>query len=53
MKAHSEKSMNVSDGKVIDDDGFLSSRMTIKANNNIMMERTWINRVAQRRSFVT
>ena len=53
MKAHSEKSMNVSDAKVIDDDGFLSSSMTIKANNKIMKERTWINRVAQRRSFVT
>ena len=53
MKAHSEKSMNVSDVKVIDDDGFLSSGMTIKANNKIMKERTWINRVAQRRSFVT
>ena len=48
-KAHSEKSMNVSDMKVTDKDDFLSRSMIIKAKNIIMKERTWINRVAQRR----
>ena len=53
MKAHSEKSMKVSNVKVINVDGFLSSSMTIKANIKTMKERTWVNRVAQRRSFVS
>ena len=52
-KAHSEKSMNVSDVKVPDEDDFLSHGMMIKAKNIIMKERLWINCVAQRRSFVT
>ena len=54
MKAHSEKSMNVSDVKVTDEDGYLSRSKTIKANNKIVKERIWItvkltiqNRVAK------
>ena len=46
--AHSEKSINVSDVNVTDEDDFLSHSMMIKAKNIIMKERTWINRVAQR-----
>jgi len=45
MKAHSEKSMNVSDVKVTDEGGFA---VPIKANNTIMKERIWINRVASK-----
>ena len=48
MKAHKEKSMNVSDVNVTDEDDFLSRSMMIKAKNIIMKERTWINRVTQR-----
>ena len=33
-KAHSEKSMNVSDVQVSDEDGYLSRTMTIRANLN-------------------
>ena len=44
MKAHSEKSMNVSDVEVTDEDGFA---VPIKANNT-MKERFWINRVASK-----
>ena len=44
-KAHSEKSMNVSDMKVTDKDDLLSRSMMIKAKNIIMKERIWINRV--------
>ena len=39
------------DLKVTDD--FPSLNMMIKAKNIIMKERTWINRIAQRISFVT
>jgi hypothetical protein len=47
MKARSpEKFMDVSDVIVSDADGYLSRSMTIKANNKIMKERIWINRVA-------
>ena len=53
-KAHSEKSMNASDVKVTDEDGFLSRFMMIKSKNIIMKERIWItvklttqNRVAK------
>ena len=35
-KAHSEKSMNVSDVKVTDQDGYVSRSKTIKANNKIV-----------------
>ena len=35
-KAHSETSMNVSDVKVTDEDGFLSRSRTIRANNKIV-----------------
>ena len=48
MKVHSGKSMNVSDEKVTDEDGLLSRSMMIKANNTIMKERIWINRVASK-----
>ena len=41
-EAHSEKSMNVSDVEVTDEDGNLSRSKTIKANNNILKERIWI-----------
>ena len=45
MKAHSEKSLNVtSDVKMTDENDFLSNSMMIKAKN-IMKERIWINRV--------
>ena len=37
--------MNVSDVKVIDEDGYLSRSMMIKAKNIVMEERIWINRV--------
>ena len=47
MKAHSEKSMNVSDVKETDEDGLLSRSMMIKANNTIMKERIWINSCGQ------
>ena len=47
-KAHSEKSMTVSDVHVTDENGFVSCTMMIEAKNIIMKERTWINRVAQR-----
>ena len=48
-KAHSEKSMNVSDVQVSDEDGYLSRNMTIRANlnddsqfaNKIAKERIW------------
>ena len=53
MKAHSERSMNVSDVKVIDDDGILSRSMMIKANNIIMKGRILDQSCPQRRSFVT
>merc|ERR1711916_348573 len=47
MKARSpDKFMDVSDVKVSDEDGYLSRSMTIKANNKIVKERIWINRVA-------
>ena len=36
MKAHPEKSMNVSDVKVTDEDDFLSRSMMIRANNKIV-----------------
>ena len=36
------------DVKVTDEDGFLSCSMMIRAKNNIMKERIWINRVDQR-----
>ena len=36
------------DVKVTDEDGFLSCSMMINANNRIVKERIWINRVAQR-----
>ena len=45
--------MDASDVTVTDENGFLSRSMVIKAKNITMKERTWINRVAQRRSFVT
>ena len=48
-KAHSKKSMNVSDVQVSDEDGSLSRNMTIRANlnddsqfaNKIVKERMW------------
>ena len=40
-KAHSEKSMNVSDVNVTDEDDFLSRSKTIKANNKFVKERIW------------
>ena len=48
-KAHSEKSMKVSDVQVSDEDGYLSRNMTIRANlnddcqfaNKIVKERIW------------
>ena len=53
-KAHSEKTMNVIVMNVIDEDGFLSRSMMIKAKDIIMKERIWItvkltiqNRVAK------
>lgn len=45
MKAHSEKSMNVSDVEVTDEDGFA---VPIRANNTIMKERIWTNLVASK-----
>ena len=36
------------DVKVTDEDGLLSRSMMIKANNTIMKERIWINRVASK-----
>ena len=44
-KVHSEKSMNVSDMKVIDKDDSMSNRMMIKTKNITMKERIWINPV--------
>ena len=41
MKAHSEKSMNVSDLQVSDRDGCTSRSKTIEANNKIVKERIW------------
>ena len=41
-----EKFMDVSDVNVSDEDGYLSRSMTINANNKIVKERIWINRVA-------
>ena len=38
--------MDVSDVNVSDEDGYLSRSMTINANNKIVKERIWINRVA-------
>ena len=38
----------MSDVKVTDEDGLLSRSMMIKANNTIMKERIWINRVASK-----
>ena len=53
-KAHSEKSMNVSDMTVSDKDGYLTRNKTFNANNKIVKERIWItvkltiqNRVAK------
>ena len=41
-----DKFMDVSDVKVSDEDGYLPRSMTIKANNMIVKERIWMNRVA-------
>ena len=38
MKVYSEKSMNVSDVKVTDEDGYLSRSKTITANNKTVKE---------------
>ena len=39
MKAHSEKFVNVSDMQALDEDGYLSRSMTVKANNKIVKKR--------------
>ena len=52
-KAHSEKSMNVNDVRVSDEDGFLFCSMMIKAKNNIKKERIWTNRVINETMFET
>ena len=44
--------MDACDDKVTDDDGFLSRGMMIKANNTLLKERIWINRVASELVFL-
>ena len=41
-KAHSGKSVNVSDMTVSDEDGYLSRSETFNSNNKIVKERIWI-----------
>ena len=42
MKAHSGKSVNLSDMTVSNEDGYLSRSKTFNSNNKIVKERIWI-----------